>query len=297
MANYIQQYSGTGVALVTPFDGNGEVDYPALRKLLNHTTPHVEYLVVNGTTGESPTISVSEKAKILELIIEHAGGKPVMYGVGGNNTANVTKELKELSSTGIDSILSISPYYNKPSQEGIYQHYMAVADASPVPVLMYNIPGRTASNMSAETTLRLAEHPNIMGSKEAAGDITQCFQIVKHKPEDFLLVSGDDLMALSMMAIGGAGVISVIANAFPAEFSAIIRKALEGDFKSAHQDLLPFVENTILLFEEGNPVGVKATLELLGLCSSQVRLPLMKGSEELKRKISKALEQLQKPVA
>lgn len=282
---------GTGVALVTPFTQDLAVDYNGLRKLLDFTVEGgVNYLVINGTTAESVTTSTAEKAEILRFIREHVGGKvPLVYGIGGNATQHVLETLAETDLTGITAILSVSPYYNKPSQMGIYQHYLQIANASPVPVLIYNVPGRTASNVTAETIMKLAAHPNIIGVKEASGNLEQCMQIAKHKPADFLLISGDDLLTLPMITFGAIGVISVLANAFPEKFCKMVQLGLAHDFKAAAKLLNDFVDINPLMYEESNPVGVKAVLERFGVCTASVRLPLLEASAGLKDKLYKLL--------
>jgi 4-hydroxy-tetrahydrodipicolinate synthase len=282
---------GTGVALVTPFTKDLAVDYDGLRKLLDFNLDGgVNYLVINGTTGESVTTTKAEKAEILRFIKEHVNGRlPLVYGVGGNNTQEVLEALRTTDLEGITAILSVSPYYNKPSQQGIYQHYMHIASASPVPVILYNVPGRTGSNISGDTTLKLAAHENIIGIKEASGNLEQCMYIAKHKPADFMLISGDDLLTVPMISFGAVGIISVLANAFPEKFSHMVQFALEGNFKEASALLLSFVDINPLMYEESNPVGVKAVLERFGVCSASVRLPLLEASTGLKDKIYKLL--------
>ncbi|MGB0523359.1 MAG: 4-hydroxy-tetrahydrodipicolinate synthase [Flammeovirgaceae bacterium] len=287
------QFRGVGAALVTPFDAEGNVDFQGLENLLKHTGPHLDYFVVNGTTAESPTLSKKEKQKVLQFIIAHNPyHNKIVFGIGGNNTQNVLETIKETDFEGIDAILSVSPAYNKPSQEGIYQHYKAIADACPVPVILYNVPPRTSSNMLASTSLRLASHPNVIAVKEAAGDLVQCQAIVKDKPADFLLLSGDDLLSVPMISIGGSGVISVIANAFPEQFCAYVHAALDGDYQKAQELMMPLLEINQLLFAEGNPSGVKLALEILGVCEAHVRLPLIKGSEDLKARLTQHINQL-----
>ncbi|SNR31184.1 4-hydroxy-tetrahydrodipicolinate synthase [Hymenobacter mucosus] len=280
---------GTGVALVTPFTPTPDhaIDYPALRRLIDFTLEGgVEYLVINGTTAESPTISSEEKAEILRVTKEHVAGRvPLVYGIGGNDTAGVEATIRATNLEGITAILSASPYYNKPSQAGIIAHYQRLADASPVPLLLYNVPGRTASNITATTTLELAKHPNIIGTKEASGNLEQCIAIAAGKPDDFLLISGDDMMTTSLISFGAVGIISVLANAFPRRFSDMTRYALAGDFQAASQLLFGFVGLNPLMYEESNPVGVKAALAAQGLCADAVRLPLVEGSESLKQRI------------
>lgn len=282
---------GTGVALVTPFTPTPDraVDYPALRRLIDFTLEGgVEYLVINGTTAESPTLTTEEKAEILRVAKEHVAGRvPLVYGIGGNDTAAVERTIRSTDLSGIAALLSASPHYNKPSQRGIVAHYQRLADASPVPVLLYNVPGRTSSNLTAATTLELARHPNIIGIKEASGNLEQCIAIAAAKPDDFLLISGDDMMTTSLISFGGVGIISVLANAFPRRFSDMTRAALAGDFPAASKLLFGFVELNPLMYEESNPVGVKAALAAQGLCSDAVRLPLVEGSEGLKARISK----------
>lgn len=286
-----EKLRGTGVALVTPFKEDLSVDYDGLKKLLSFVLDGgVNYLVVNGTTAESVTTTTEEKAEILRVIKQEVNNKvPLVYGIGGNNTQHVLDTLKSTDLDGITAILSVSPYYNKPSQQGIYQHYVQIANASPVPVILYNVPGRTGSNVTAETTLKLAVHQNIIGIKEASGNIEQCMVIAKHKPEDFMLISGDDLLTVPMAAFGTEGVISVLANAFPEKFSKMIAHSLSYQFKEASALLNDFVDLNPLMYEEGNPVGVKAVLERFGVCGAYVRLPLVEASSGLKDKIYKLL--------
>ena len=278
---------GTGVALITPFTETLEVDYKALKKLLQHTAKGVDYYVVMGTTGEAATCSEAEKQKVLEFVKENnAANLPIVYGIGGNNTHHVMESIASTDFKGVAALLSVSPYYSKPSQEGIVQHFMAIADKSPVPVLLYNVPGRTSSNLTAETTLRLAEHKNIIGTKEASGNLEQCMKIAKYMPKDFLLLSGDDLQTVAMYAIGSKGVISVLANAYPQIFRKIKEYAFASDYGKASQQLFKLLEINGPMYEEANPVGVKSLLETLGICSAAVRLPLVKASQGLQSKIS-----------
>ncbi|KUG07681.1 4-hydroxy-tetrahydrodipicolinate synthase [Solirubrum puertoriconensis] len=288
----MDKFRGTGVALVTPFSPTDfSVDYPALRRLLDFVIEGgVEYIVINGTTAESPTTTAEEKAEILRVAKEHVAGRvPLVYGIGGNDTAAVERTIRNTDLAGIDAILSASPYYNKPSQRGIVAHYQRLADASPVPVILYNVPGRTSSNMTAETTLTLAQHPNIIGIKEASGNMEQCMQIAAGKPADFLLISGDDVLTSSLVSFGGVGVISVLANAFPEPFTDMVRQALAGDFAASTKRLFELLPLNPLMYEESNPVGVKTALELLGICSGAVRLPLVAASESLKQRIKELL--------
>ena len=286
-----EKLRGTGVALVTPFKDDLTVDYDALTKLLDFVLDGgVNYIVVNGTTAESVTTTTQEKVEILRTIKKHVNGRiPLVYGIGGNNTQHVLELLQTTDLEGISAILSVSPYYNKPSQQGIFQHYTQIANASPVPVILYNVPGRTGSNVTADTTLRLALHENIIGVKEASGNLEQCMAIAKHKPSDFMLISGDDLLTVPMAAFGAEGVISVLANAFPEKFSKMIELALDHNFKEAAALMNDFVDINPLMYEEGNPVGVKAVLERFGVCSAQVRLPLVEASAGLKDRIYKLL--------
>ncbi|MBD1395920.1 4-hydroxy-tetrahydrodipicolinate synthase [Pontibacter sp. JH31] len=278
---------GTGVALVTPFTSSLDVDYDGLRQLLDFTIGGgVEYLVVNGTTGESVTTTAAEKAEILAFVKKHVNGRvPLVYGLGGNNTQHVLETIEKTDLECITAVLSVSPYYNKPSQQGIYQHYVQVANACPVPVILYNVPGRTGSNIAPETTVRLAAHDNIIGIKEASGNLEQCMHIAKHKPADFMLISGDDMLTLPMISFGAVGVISVLANAFPEKFSHMIRLGLEYKFKEAADLLYEFVDINPMMYEEGNPVGVKALLERFSVCSPAVRLPLVEASAGLKDRL------------
>lgn len=277
---------GTGVALVTPFTAEGEIDFKSLKKLLNHTAKGVDYYVVMGTTGESATLSKEEKKKVLEFVLKNnSKNLPIVYGIGGNNTQQVLEEINTTDFTGITAVLSVSPYYNKPSQEGIYQHFKLVADKCPVPIILYNVPGRTASNLAASTTLRLAEHSNIIGIKEASGNMEQCMKIAMDKPKEFMLISGDDLLTVPLYSIGAVGVISVLANAYPVVFKKMKEYSFGGDFTKAHKELFKLVDINGPMYEEGNPVGVKYLLSLMGVCSPSVRLPLISASENLKTKI------------
>ena len=283
-------FKGTGVALVTPFLEDQQVDYPSLERLINHViTGGVDYLVLLGTTGESATLTSSEKAQVLKASVEYNKGRvPLMLGLGGNATQKLIDEIEQTDFYGVAGILSVSPYYNKPTQEGIIAHYRALADASPVPLVLYNIPGRTMSNLSATTTLALSHHPNIVGIKEASGNLEQCMQIAASMPKDFLLLSGDDLLTKPMQSIGGSGVISVLANALPATFKTLI----EGDDASSQQAAYSLLKLNGLMYEEGNPVGIKNLLLHLGIIQTdQVRLPLLRTSQGLSEKIRLAMPQ------
>jgi 4-hydroxy-tetrahydrodipicolinate synthase len=282
-----QTLSGTGVALVTPFQANQQVDLDALGKVIDFVIKGgVEYVVTLGTTGETPTLSKQEKIDIINYTYDKVAGRvPVVVGIGGNNTLELIEDLKTFPLDKAAAVLSASPYYNKPSQEGIFQHYKMLAAASPKPILLYNVPGRTGRNMSAATTLRLAEVANIVGIKEASGDMAQCVQILRDRPEDFLVVSGDDALTFPQIACGMDGVISVAANAFPQEFTNMARAALKADVVGAKKlnDLL--IEAYELMFAENNPAGIKAFLTELGLIENVLRLPMTPASEGLHKQI------------
>lgn len=283
-------FTGTGVAIVTPFTTKGEVDFPALTKLVEHIIKgRVEYIVVLGTTGETATLSKEEKKQVIAHIIKTTKKRiPLVLGVGGNNTAELVEQLKKDDLSGFDAILSVSPYYNKPSQEGIYQHYKAIAKASPLPIILYNVPGRTASNMTAETTLRLAnEFKNIIAIKEASGNIEQCMKIIKYRPDNFLIISGDDNLTLPLIASGADGVISVVANAYPKDFSDMVRFALVHDLKNAQKLHYKLMEITEQLFADGNPGGVKVVLAKKKITQPTVRLPLVEPNDTVKAKLKK----------
>ncbi|WP_431165566.1 4-hydroxy-tetrahydrodipicolinate synthase [Tenacibaculum halocynthiae] len=291
----MQKFIGTGVALVTPFKEDLTVDYNALIKLVDYNIDNgINYLVINGTTAESATITKEEKKEIIKVIAETNKGRlPLVLGVGGNNTQTVVEELQTLDLSNIDAILSVAPYYSKPTQEGFYQHFKAVALASPKPIILYNVPGRTAKNMLPETTLRLAnDFDNVIGVKEAANIQQQYYSLLKDKPEDFLVISGDDDLTLGVVLAGGAGVISVIGQGLPKEFSTMIQLGLAGKNKEAfdiHYKLMDIVD---YIFEENNPAGIKAVLLKKGICLDEVRLPLVKASEELQTKISDFIDNL-----
>ena len=279
----MNQFTGTGVALVTPFHDDCSIDFAGLKKLIDYVIDGgVDYLVVLGTTGESATLTPAEKKQVLAACLEYNAGRvPVVYGIGGNNTQAVLNDISTTDFTGIEAILSVSPFYNKPSQAGIIAHYTAIADNCPVPVILYNVPGRTMSNMTAATTVRLADHPNIIGMKEASGNLEQCMEIAAKKPKDFLLISGDDLMTKAMYSIGGCGVISVLANALPSTFKSICHGPEKESLKAAFS-LLNF---NSLMYLEGNPVGIKNLLMHQGICGDQLRLPMLRASLELNQQI------------
>lgn len=286
----MQAFLGTGTALVTPFKEDKSVDVTALEQLVDFQIENdVEYIVVLGTTAESVTLTLEEKELVKNTIITKNNNRvPLVLGVGGNNTSAVINDLKTLDLRSFDAVLSVSPYYNKPSQEGIYQHYMAVAEASPIPVIIYNVPGRTSSNIAPETVLRLAEScANIIGVKEAAGDMAQAMKLIQILPEEFLVISGDDMIALPMTLAGGAGVISVLGQAYPKEFSEMIRLGISKDTDQAYQLQYELMDVVDMIFEEGNPVGIKALLSMLDdvNISAQVRLPLVVATEALQNKI------------
>ena len=286
---------GTGVALVTPFNNEDQIDFDGLKKLINHVIDGgVEYLVLMGTTAESATLTKEEKAKVVSFVVEENNGRvPLVLGIGGNNTRAVVERIKSTDLSKFEAILSVSPYYNKPSQEGIYQHFAAIADVCPVDIIMYNVPGRTASNMSNETVIRLAEDfDNIVGIKDATGDIFQGMRLIMNKPEDFLVISGDDALVVPLTLLGGSGVISVIGQALPVDFSEMVRMALQGKVQEAndlHYKILDLIE---YIFEEGNPSGIKAMLKTLSICDDSVRLPLISASNSLSDKISSRINRL-----
>ena len=267
-----------GVALVTPFNDDGSVDYQSLMRLVEYQIQNgVDFLCVLGTTAETPTLTADEKKKIKQMVVERVNGRvPILLGVGSNSTQSVIDTLQNDDMTGVDAVLVVVPYYNKPSQEGIYQHYKAVASATKLPIVLYNVPGRTGVNMTAETTLRLArDFDNIIAIKEASGNITQMDDIIKHKPESFDVISGDDGITFPLITLGAVGVISVIGNAFPREFSRMTRLALAGDYQNALTIHHKFTELFKLLFVDGNPAGVKAMLSMMGMIKNRLRLPLV----------------------
>lgn len=281
-------FTGTGVALVTPFRKE-TVDFTKLEALIEHIiTSGVDYIVALGTTSEAATMTENERSAVQSFIVETVAGRcPIMLGLGGNNTLNLTDTIARTNFDGISGILSVTPYYNKPNQRGLLQHYRNIAEASPVPVIMYNVPGRTGVNLTAETTLTLAhEYPNIIGIKEASGNLQQVMEILRQRPDGFRVISGDDALTYPMLTLGADGVISVMANALPKEMSDMVRFALKGDLKKAlplHYRMLPLMN---AIFEEGNPTGIKALLEIQGAISNILRLPLVKSSKTLYNKLS-----------
>jgi 4-hydroxy-tetrahydrodipicolinate synthase len=287
------QFTGTGVALVTPFNDNDSVDFVALEKLVKYQINNgTDFLVVQGTTGESPTLSWEEKIDILEAVLDIAGGAvPVVFGVGGNNTKAISESFKKIPA-GVSGILSVSPYYNKPTQKGIIAHYTYIAEHTNLPIILYNVPGRTGSNMTAATTLELAKISNIVAVKEASGNMGQIMEILRQRPDGFGVLSGDDALTLPMIACGADGVISVVANAFPERFNEMVHSGLKGDLKKsreAHFDLLPITD---MFFEEGNPGGVKASLETQGIMKQKMRMPLYPVSDDLYTRIKQETKRI-----
>lgn len=280
--------TGTGVAIVTPFKKDGSIDFNALKKLVNHlVNGKVEYLVVMGTTGESVTLNKEEKQKVIDCVVkENKKRVPLVLGVGGNDTAEIAKQVSKVDAKVFSAILSVSPYYNKPSQEGIYQHYKVISKASKLPIILYNVPGRTASNIAWETTIRLAkDFKNIIAIKEASGSIEQCMRIINNRPKNFLVISGDDNLTLPIIASGGDGVISVVANAFPKDFSDMVRAAIEDDMAKARKLHYKLMDITDQLFADGNPGGIKYALSLLKICDTHLRLPLVEPNDKVKQKL------------
>ena len=296
----MDKFKGTGVALVTPFRKEGGVDYNALQKLVEFQIDNgVNYLVVQGTTGESVTLNEDEKLAVLEYVIDiNKKRLPIVFGVGGNNTASVVSQMNKFKNSSIDAYLSVSPYYNKPSQKGIIAHYKEIAVATDKPIILYNVPGRTASNMSSETTLELAHSvSNIIGVKEASGNLEQIMEIISRKPNDFLVISGDDALTLPHIACGGDGVISVVANAFPKRFSSMVSHALWGEMEKAlsfHYELFPIIQQ---LFADGNPGGIKYVLKLINIGEDYMRLPLVNINDETAKKLYKLVADIDDTLA
>ena len=291
----MQKFVGTGVALVTPFKNDFSVDVEALKRIVNYVTEGgVEYLVVLGTTAETATLTNEEKELVIKTIVETNKKRlPLVLGVGGNNTNKVVEELKTRDLSGFDAILSVSPYYNKPTQEGIYQHFKAIANVSPLPIILYNVPGRTASNMLPSTVLRLAnDFTNIIGIKEAAGDIVQAMKLIQNKPNDFLVISGDDMITLPMVLAGGSGVISVIGEGFPREFSEMVRLGLQRKVNEAYVLHYKLADAIDMIFEQGNPAGIKEVFKLKNLSENTVRLPLVNVSDELSKRLENFIKEL-----
>ena len=292
----VNKLKGTGVAIVTPFNKDGSINFKCLKKLINHLiNGKVDYLVPLGTTGESVTLNSDEKIAILDFVTEVVDKRiPVVVGIGGNNTREVLNQISSFDLGKVDAILSVSPYYNKPSQKGIYQHYKMIANESPVPVILYNVPSRTGSNLTAETTISLAnDFDQIIGIKEASGDFEQIMKIVNERPKNFLVISGDDMITLPMIACGADGVISVVANAYPNRFSEMTRVALNGQIEKARQYYYPLHDLIPMLFSHGSPAGIKATLSLLDICEEHVRLPLVLIPKAHQNKIAAFIESYQ----
>lgn len=284
---------GVGAAMITPFKADGSIDKEALCRMLDYTIEGgTDYIVALGTTAETPTLTADDKREIVTLIRQHVAGRvPIVVGMGGNNTAELCRQLREMDTEGVVAVLSVTPYYNKPSQEGLYQHYKAVAEASPLPVILYNVPGRTGVNLTAETTCRLSHDcPNIVAVKEASGNIEQIEQIIKHKREGFIVLSGDDGITIDVIRKGGNGVISVAVDAFPAKFCNIVDLAMEGKFDQADEAYKELDEAVGALFEQGNPVGVKAALACKGIIGNHLRLPLVPATDSLMSKMENLIE-------
>ena len=290
-------FKGLGVALITPFTSNGAIDFAAVARVVDNLIKGgVDYILVLGTTGETPTLTSDERKALIRFVRDRVAGRVhLMVGVGGNCTRDVVASLKKWDLSGYDAVLSVNPYYNKPNQEGLYQHFKAIAEASPLPVMLYNIPGRTGVNMAPETIARLAtDCPNIIGIKEASGNLEQMTQVKALVPSDFLLISGDDGLTVDVIKLGGVGVISVLANAYPAETKEVVTLALEGNIEEAEAKLQALDGIIASLFEEGNPVGIKSLLNLKGVCSDTMRLPLVSGSEALQSKIKTLISEYEK---
>jgi len=295
MNNQHTKFCGTGVAIVTPFAASGAIDFAAHEKMINHVIHGgVDYMVLLGTTGESPTVSMQEKKALVEFTAEKINDRvPLVVGIGGNSTSDVVLAIHGMPLKGVDGILSVSPYYNKPKQEGIYKHFQAVAEASPVPVILYTVPGRTGGNIAPATTIRLAtDFQNIVGIKEASGNLSQIYQVLKQRPDNFLVISGDDGLTLPMLAAGADGVISVVANGYPEEFATMVRYGLKGDFNKAREIHFLLIDLINALFADGSPGGIKTVLEMKQLCQNIVRLPLVPVNDETRELIHKLINQI-----
>ncbi len=291
----MKQLIGTGTALITPFHADLSIDFSSLERIVEQQiSGGTDYFVMLGTTGESVTLTRDEKAQVIACIKKaNAGRIPLVLGVGGNNTAEVVAQLNDLDTDGICAILSVSPYYNKPNQQGIIHHYTEVANASPLPIILYNVPGRTGSNMTAATQLTLSHHPNIVATKEASGNMEQVMTILANKPQDFLVISGDDALTFPMLACGGSGVISVINHAFPKTFSGMVRSALQGDFVSARKAHETMLESAIAIFADGSPSGIKTMLNEMQLCGTAVRPPLWPVNDQVEANLRKLAKNAQ----
>ncbi len=291
----INQFKGTGTAIVTPFHKEGSIDFKSFEAIIEFQINNgIDYIVFLGTTGEAVTLSGDERNAVIHFAIDIVNKRvPIVVGIGGNNTRELTDTMQEMSFDGIDAVLSVSPYYNKPQPKGLFYHYKEVGNACPVPVIMYNVPGRTSSNMDADTTLRIAhEVSNIIAIKEASKDLEQCARIIKNKPENFLVISGNDELTMPFMAIGGDGVISVVANAFPAEFSKMVKLCLLNKFEDARTIHLKLLDIIQAIYADGSPSGIKAVLAMKGLCKNELRLPLVKINKALSNHIANLLEEL-----
>jgi 4-hydroxy-tetrahydrodipicolinate synthase len=287
----MENFTGTGVAIVTPFKNDTSIDFTALGKVVEHVIGGgINYIVGLGTTGEATTLSKIEKQAVITFLVDSIGKRvPLVIGIGGNNTQEIINFIKETDLSGVDAILSVAPYYNKPSQSGLYMHFKAIANSTALPVILYNVPGRTCSNISTETCIELAKTcENIIGIKEASGNLKQIMEIIKDKPKNFLVISGDDSLTIPIIAVGGSGLISVIGNAYPSQVSEIVTQALKGNYEIARETQFKLLEMTDLMFAEGNPAGIKALLSSLGLVENILRLPLVAVSNQIMDKISKA---------
>jgi 4-hydroxy-tetrahydrodipicolinate synthase len=293
----MKKFKGTGVAIVTPFKNDSSVDFAALGRVINHViNGGVNYIVALGTTGESATLSKDEKKAVISYVVETIDNRiPLVVGIGGNNTQEIINSVRHSNLTGVDGILSVAPYYNKPGQRGLFQHFKAIATSSPLPLIIYNVPGRTSCNITSDTCLELAHaFDNIVAIKEASGDLSQIMRIIKGKPDNFSVISGDDMLTLPVIATGGAGVISVLTNAFPAQTSELVNHSLKNNFKTAREIQFRFLEMIDLLVIDGNPSGVKAMLTIMNLCQNNLRLPLVPVSRQVYVRIQKAIEEVNK---
>jgi 4-hydroxy-tetrahydrodipicolinate synthase len=291
----MKKIKGTGVAIVTPFKNDSSIDFAALGRVVNHVIAGgVNYIVAMGTTGESVTLTKDEKKALVSYVVEAIDNRvPLVIGIGGNNTQEVINGVRHCNLEGVDGILSVAPYYNKPTQKGIFQHFKAIATSSPAPLIIYNVPGRTSCNISADTCLELAHAcDNIVAVKEASGDMNQIMKIIKGKPENFSVISGDDMMTIPIIAAGGTGIISVLANAYPSQTSELVNNALKNNFKAAREIQFRFLEMIELLFIDGNPSGVKAMLNILNVCNNNLRLPLVPVSRTVYSRIQKAMDEV-----
>ena len=293
----MKKFRGTGVAVVTPFKNDSSIDFAAFGRVINHVIDGgINYIVAMGSTGESVTLSRDEKKALISFVVEAIDNRvPLVVGIGGNNTQEVINSIRKSNLDGVDGILTVAPYYNRPNQRGLFQHFKAIATSCRIPVMLYNVPSRTCSNISSDTCLELANAcDNIIGIKEASGDINQIMRIIKGKPENFNIISGDDMMTIPVIASGGSGVISVLANAFPAQCSELVNQSLKNNFKTARELQFRFLEIIELLFIEGNPAGVKAMLNIMNLCSNNLRLPLVPVTKTIYTRIQKSIEEVNK---